>query len=114
MEPSREKFPVASLTLTFRRQDTLSHRDFLGALMALGIERETLGDILVEEGRAVLFLKEEMVSFVEQNLEKVGSTGVGIERGFAEPLARPDGALSCFPARWPRRGWTASSRSFCA
>ncbi len=86
LEPSREKFPVASLTLTFRRQDTLSHRDFLGALMALGIERETLGDILVEEGRAVLFLKEEMASFVEQNLEKVGSTGVGIERGFAEPL----------------------------
>ena len=31
----------------YRPDDRLSHRDILGSLMALGLTRETLGDILV-------------------------------------------------------------------
>ena len=42
-------FPIAALDFAFRKSDTLTHRDFLGALMSLGIERETVGDILVED-----------------------------------------------------------------
>ena len=42
-----EAFPISPLQITFRKADKLTHRDFLGALMSLGIERDTIGDILV-------------------------------------------------------------------
>ena len=46
--------------LNKRFAEDLTHRDYLGAVMNLGIERCKLGDIIVEEGRALLFVKEEM------------------------------------------------------
>lgn len=51
-----------------------SHRDYLGSLLALGIKRETLGDILVEAGRAVVFCLEDIAPFIQQNLDKVGGS----------------------------------------
>jgi len=56
MEEAAAEFPIIPLTFRYRRQDTLSHRDFLGSLMALGIKRSTVGDILVGEGIAVIFV----------------------------------------------------------
>lgn len=44
-------FPYRVITAEFPRQYSLTHRDFLGALMNLGLRREAIGDILVEEGR---------------------------------------------------------------
>lgn len=53
-EPSTSMFPICGIEFSFRKCDRLTHRDFLGSLMSLGIERETVGDILVEDGRAVI------------------------------------------------------------
>ncbi len=78
-------FPVVPVTVTYRKQDSLSHRDFLGALMSLGIERSTVGDILVEEGRCVLFLREEIVPYMLTQIEKIGSVGVTLTEGAEEP-----------------------------
>lgn len=83
------KFPLIPVTATFRKQDTLSHRDFLGALMSLGIERSTVGDILVEEGRCVLFLREEILPYVLAQVRKIGSVGVQLKAGADQPY--PDG-----------------------
>lgn len=79
-------FPISAVTFTYRRCDTLTHRDFLGALMSLGIARETVGDILVEEGRAVVFVLSDISGFVSSQLEKIGRVGVSITNGFSEPL----------------------------
>ncbi len=73
---TNENFPITALTFTFREIDILRHRDFLGALMALGLRRETIGDILIEKGRAVVFLNSDIVGFVAENLTKVGRVGV--------------------------------------
>jgi RNA-binding protein YlmH len=70
-------FPITALSFKYRNDAELKHRDFLGSLMALGIKRETVGDILIENGRTVAFLKNEVVDFVVQNVQKVGNTGVG-------------------------------------
>lgn len=78
-------FPLTPVTVTFREQDVLSHRDFLGALMALGIERSTVGDILVESGRCVLFLREELVPYVQTQITKIGAVGVRVTEGAEEP-----------------------------
>ena len=53
--PHEELFPVRAVTFSFRERDNPTHRDFLGALLALGIKRELLGDILVAEDYAVVF-----------------------------------------------------------
>lgn len=79
-------FPITVITFTYRECDSLTHRDFLGALMALGIARETVGDILVSSGRAVVFVLSDIEKFVLTQIEKIGSVGVTVTKGFSEPL----------------------------
>lgn len=59
--------------------DELTHRDFLGALMNLGIRRETLGDILIRENVGYLFCLSEIVPFLIASLERVRHTSVVCE-----------------------------------
>ena len=64
--------PVAVIRATWKCGDELSHRDFLGALMGLGIAREFIGDILPKEGRCDILLLREIVPYVMQNLTSAG------------------------------------------
>ncbi len=84
-QPFDELFPVRAVTLFFRARDKLCHRDFLGASLALGLKRASLGDILCCEGGAVIFCHENAAELVE-GLTKVGSTGVRTEAGIKIPL----------------------------
>ena len=84
-------FPIAAIKFTFRAGDKLTHRDFLGALMSLGIERETVGDILVEDGRAVAFVKEEIKDYVVSQIFKIGNAGVKISDADTDDLPKGRG-----------------------
>ena len=75
-QPSHGDFPFTALHLRFRKQAALSHRDFLGALMSLGIKREAIGDIVISEGAATFFVKNELAPYVTGQIEKVGREGV--------------------------------------
>ncbi len=78
---------VCAVEITSEGFATLEHKDYLGAILSLGIKRELLGDIVPEEGcRAVAFLLKGAVNFVEENLLKAGREGVK-----AEPLELPEG-----------------------
>lgn len=77
---------IESFTFTYRKADRLSHRDFLGTLMSLGITRESVGDILCEEGRTVVFVSQSVSSYVSAQIEKVGGVGVKVAKGFELPL----------------------------
>nr|WP_303997865.1 YlmH/Sll1252 family protein [Ruminococcus bromii] len=77
-EPSESSFPISAIEFSFRKCDKLTHRDFLGSLMSLGIERETVGDILVEDGRGVVFVKTELSDYVKSQISKVGRIGVKV------------------------------------
>ncbi len=79
-------FPIVPLTFRYRVSDKLSHRDFLGSLMALGITRESVGDILVEDGRAVVFVTEDVLRYITEQITKIGKVGVTVTEGFSEPL----------------------------
>jgi len=79
-------YPIKAITFTYRACDKLTHRDFLGALMALGVTRETIGDILVGEGRAVAFVSDDISKFVFNGIKKIGNVGVTLAEGFCEPL----------------------------
>lgn len=72
-------FPLSCIyvkPLNQKFADDLSHRDFLGALMNLGIERGTLGDIIVGEKQAYLFCLENMAPYVRDHLTQVKHTQV--------------------------------------
>lgn len=59
--------------------DTLSHRDFLGSLMGLGIRREVLGDIIISENKGYLFCLETIADYIIENLTQVRHTTVKCE-----------------------------------
>lgn len=73
--PDREEFPLVAIKFSYRAQDKLSHKDFLGAIMAEQIRRETVGDILVDAGETVVFVYSTVAELL-LNTEKVGSVGV--------------------------------------
>ena len=73
------EFPVKCIhimPLLPKFADSLSHRDFLGAIMNLGIERSTIGDILVGEKEAYVFCLEQVLGFICDNLDKIKHTNV--------------------------------------
>lgn len=86
MDPSDAKFPISAVTFSFRECDSLSHRDFLGTLMGLGIERDTVGDILIEKGRAVVFVSNSILKFVLSECDRVGRVGVKLSEGAEFPF----------------------------
>ncbi|MEG2571336.1 MAG: YlmH/Sll1252 family protein, partial [Clostridia bacterium] len=57
-----------------------SHRDYLGALLGLGIKRECIGDIIVADGGATVIVDGKIAPFVEANFDKVGKFGVRLTR----------------------------------
>lgn len=56
--------------------DELTHRDFLGALMNLGIERDTIGDIVVKERTGYVFVVERIGDYIQENLGQIKHTHV--------------------------------------
>jgi len=59
--------------------DPLTHRDFLGALLNLGIKRELLGDIIVYENVGFVFAVEHIVPYICENLKRIRHTDVSAE-----------------------------------
>lgn len=77
------EFPIVAISvrpLSKKFADDLNHRDFLGALMNLGIRREMLGDIFVRENAACVFCKDQVADFIAENLTRVKHTSVRAER----------------------------------
>lgn len=74
-----EEFPIALIKIEPLQQkyaDALGHRDFLGALMNLGIERNTLGDIFLKDNCGYLFCLDPIADFIIEELRKVKHTDV--------------------------------------
>ena len=84
-------FPVSAIEFHYRNCDKLTHRDFLGALMSLGIERETVGDILVEDGRTIVFVKSELKEYIISQIFKIGNVGVKITEANLDDLPQGRG-----------------------
>lgn len=56
--------------------DKLSHRDFLGAILNLGIERDTLGDIVIIDNVGYIFALDNIAPYIADGLVKVKRTDV--------------------------------------
>lgn len=70
-------YPIRIVKITpvhVKFAEELGHRDYLGALLNLGIERSKLGDILVQEKSAYVFVNETLADFIVSELVKVRHT----------------------------------------
>lgn len=75
-------FPIVCVhivPLSVKFAEALSHRDFLGALMNLGVDRNTMGDIKAGEKEAYLFCLDSIAGFICENLTQVRHTHVKCE-----------------------------------
>lgn len=80
--PTREDYPVSILKimpLNRKFAQDLTHRDFLGAILNLGIDRGKIGDILAKEGIAYVFVHKSMEKFLMEQLCRVKHTSVKVE-----------------------------------
>lgn len=73
---------------------SVEHRDLLGAVMALGLTRESFGDILIDAGRAFLFATEEAGSYLLANLDSAGRTKLKLSTSVSlDELPEPKGVM---------------------
>ena len=78
-----EDFPIILLKVCPKQAkyaDKLDHRDFLGAILNLGLERDTIGDILIRDKEAYVFVIEGVAELIENDLERVKHTPVVVSR----------------------------------
>lgn len=98
-EPEDADFPLVSIRLTWNAKfANPGHRDLLGAVMALGIEREATGDIAMGTYRdtpcAYLFATEEMADYLAANITAAGRATIKAEIAREIPdIAPPEGSF---------------------
>lgn len=68
------------------RQGALTHRDYLGAFLALGVKRECIGDILPCEAGAYVFLLDTVSPLLREELSSVGRCTVRVREARADEL----------------------------
>ena len=75
--PEESEFPIACLKISPRSRkygQALAHRDVLGTVMGLGINRDLIGDIIIREEGAYLFCVSSMADFLRESLVRIGRT----------------------------------------
>lgn len=72
----------------------LTHRDYLGSLMGLGIKREMVGDILVRDDGADIIVLDEIADYVLMNYTKAGRAELSLEIKPIEQLIIPKQKVS--------------------
>ncbi|MEN6461160.1 MAG: YlmH/Sll1252 family protein [Syntrophomonas sp.] len=61
------------------KEQSIGHRDYMGAILNLGIKREKLGDIIVQNDMAYVIVDVDMVDFICQQLSRVKHGSVLVE-----------------------------------
>ena len=86
-----EDNPLTVLRLTKKKgAPPLSHRDYLGSLMGLGIRREVTGDILVREDGADVIVLRSMAEYIINNLSQAGRSSLTVTAVPIEKIIVPE------------------------
>ena len=78
-----EEFPIELLRVSpiqKKFSDALTHRDFLGSVIGLGLERTKIGDIVVKDNEAYIFVSDSISDYIIETLGKVKHTTVKVSR----------------------------------
>ena len=104
-EGDEAEYPIECLDLAWNTKfASAGHRDLLGAVMGLSIEREMTGDIvLAGEGRAYLFVIDDMADYIIANLESAGRATLKITRHVGDIVCpEPEGVRTRITLASPR------------
>lgn len=72
-----QDFPLQLVVASVKaKTHDLSHRDVLGALMALGFKRNRIGDLWISENNIQILCDSDMAAYIVAQLEKIGRYGV--------------------------------------
>lgn len=82
--------PLAALQLSASAGAELSHRDWLGSILGLGLTREKVGDLLVEDNRCQAVVLAETADILRSQLDKVGRYPVKTAPLALEELQPPE------------------------
>ena len=99
-------YPFCALEITpvnVKFAEKLTHRDYLGAVLNLGIERSRTGDILPGENGALMFVHDDIAEYVRNELSRIRHTSVKVSQ---VPLSD----VSYMPKMEEVRGTVASVR----
>lgn len=78
-----------SLVKIDKKDYEIAHKDVLGSLLSLGIKREKLGDIIINDEAIYFYIRNEILDYVLLNLEKIKNYGVELEViDLATPIVR--------------------------
>jgi len=77
-EPDADEFPITCLWFRKKYNKELNHRNYLGTILSLGIERDRIGDILPQDDGATIFVLSDIAEFIMNNITKVAGCGVEI------------------------------------
>ena len=83
------QYPIAALEIKPsypKFAEKLGHRDILGALMNMGIDRSKVGDIILSEDRYFMICEDTMAQYFIDHLDKIRHTVVRLEEISAEEL----------------------------
>lgn len=86
------EYPIACLKiepLHSKFAEKLTHRDYLGTILGLGIDRSKLGDLLVDQEAAWVFCLKSMEDFICRELTRVRHTSV-----MCRSVSKPDQQIS--------------------
>ena len=72
---------IDRVLISGNRFESFSHRDVMGSILALGVERDAIGDIvMLDSNSAVFFCDSRLTTFFESNLERIGRSKARIKR----------------------------------
>lgn len=78
-----EASPLTVLRVKKDKFSVLSHRDYLGALMGLGIKRDVIGDIIIDGDGALIICLRSIAGYIAENLRQAGRGQLTVtEAGF--------------------------------
>lgn len=73
-------YPVELLCIENNSKfNVLTHRDFLGAIMSLGIKREKFGDLIVKNQKCYVAVHIEILDYIKDNLNSIGDSPCSIK-----------------------------------
>lgn len=77
---------IAYIEVTGNNLQKLSHRDYLGSIVGLGLKREKIGDIIVFEEGCQAIVSKDILNFLLSNLQKVGNNEVEVKEIYPHEL----------------------------
>lgn len=94
--PSKEDNPLCLLSCRHAvGSRPLSHRDYLGSLLSLGIKRDVIGDILVRESGADIIITRSIADFILSDYHTAGSVALTCSISDIEELVPPTTRTIC-------------------